>query len=166
MNRFWYILCGVGLAAGIAVASAGAPAPADELLEPDAAFRISARLIDPGTIAVTYDIADGYYMYRDKFRFRTEPGTATGAQPQFPAGIVKDDPNFGRVETYRQTVSIRIPLSAPIGEGVTLVATSQGCADVGVCYLPITSRVTLKPESGGTSSAEGQPKPLSSILKR
>ena len=40
---------------------------AEELLEVDKAFRLSARAVDAATLEVRYDIAKGYYMYRDKF---------------------------------------------------------------------------------------------------
>src|SRR5207249_6215213 len=48
-------------------------AGADDLLEPDKAFRFSARALDARTVEVRYGIADGYYLYRDRFRFAAEP---------------------------------------------------------------------------------------------
>jgi thiol:disulfide interchange protein len=45
-----------------------------ELLDPEAAFRFSAQLVDSGTIEVRYAIANGYYQYRDKFHFQLTPG--------------------------------------------------------------------------------------------
>ncbi|HLF38840.1 MAG TPA: protein-disulfide reductase DsbD N-terminal domain-containing protein, partial [Burkholderiales bacterium] len=50
-----------------------ARAAAPELLEPDQAFRFAARLKDARSIEVSYQIAPGYYMYRDKFRFTLAP---------------------------------------------------------------------------------------------
>ena len=35
---------------------------AQDLLEPEKAFRFSARLLEPGKIEVRYDIAPGYYL--------------------------------------------------------------------------------------------------------
>ena len=51
----------------------GARAAEPELLEPEKAFRFSARLIDSGQVEVRYDIAPGYYMYREKFKFEASP---------------------------------------------------------------------------------------------
>ena len=142
----------------------------DDLLEPEKAFRFSARALDAGTLEVRYQIADGYYMYREKFRFAAEPATpvAAGAAsaavklgtPDFPAGKVKQDEFFGRVETYRKDLVIRIPVEGA-AQQLKLLVTSQGCADIGVCYVPqtqsaVVSMVTpVAGGSGGASSARG-----------
>ena len=47
----------------LAAGSAGAVSPND-LLEPDQAFRFSARAIAPDAIEVQWQVAQGYYMYR------------------------------------------------------------------------------------------------------
>ena len=39
---------------------------AEEFLDPAVAFKPSARAIDGQTIEISYDIAKGYYLYRDK----------------------------------------------------------------------------------------------------
>ena len=105
----------------------------DELLEPEKAFRFSARALD-GAIEVKFSIADGYYLYRNKFRFSTEGNSSVqlGA-PQMPRGAPHKDEFFGETETYRRQVAIVIPAQ---GEGrFELKVISQGCADVGVCYV-------------------------------
>ena len=115
---------------------------ADELLEPEKAFRFSARALD-GAIEVKFAIADGYYMYRDKFRFSAEgnPAVQLGA-PQMPRGAIHKDEFFGQTETYRRQVAIVIPAQ---GEGrFELKVVSQGCADVGVCYVPMESQAGLR----------------------
>ena len=122
----------------------------DELLEPEKAFRFSARA-DGGAVEVRFVIADGYYMYRDKFRFAAEgnPDVRLGA-PQFPVGTRHKDEFFGETETYRKQVTIRIPAE---GEGrLELKVVSQGCADVGVCYVPMESHATLHLAAGGQSA--------------
>lgn len=120
------------------------PAAAQELLDVDKAFRLSARAVDAATLEVRYDIAKGYYMYRDKFAFALEPADAQAGAPQFPPGKVKQDEFFGAVETYRKEVVILLPFAAPAGlDGVTLKATSQGCADIGVCYPPNTQTLQV-----------------------
>jgi thiol:disulfide interchange protein DsbD len=133
----------------------GAARADEDFLPPDAAFKFSARMVDPHTAVVTYAIADGYYMYRERFKF-----AATGAQlgePVIPPGKVKFDETFQKnVETYHQGVEIRIPVQ---GDGpFTLQATGQGCADKGLCYPPQEASAELV--AGGAApqmSVPGQP---------
>jgi thioredoxin:protein disulfide reductase len=116
----------------------------DELLAPEKAFRISARPLDANTVEVSFAIAEGYYMYRERFRFAADPGSkAKLGAPQFPPGIRKKDEFFGEMETYRKQVVIRVPVENAAGE-VRLTVTSQGCADVGVCYIPMDSKATVR----------------------
>jgi len=119
------------------------------LLDPEDAFRISARALDARTVEVEFRIAEGYYMYRDRFSFATGSGRRL-AGIELPRGTPKDDKFFGRTQTYRDLVRIRVPVPAEeaASASVDLKVTSQGCADTGVCYLPLeqTVRVALPQE--------------------
>src|SRR6267378_375656 len=129
-------------------------AGADELLEPDKAFRFSALVLDAATVEVRYAIADGYYLYRERFRFAAEPASVRLGPPQFPKGQVHEDKFFGKQETYRKEVRIRLPVEAAGAEGLKLFVTSQGCADVGVCYVPQVQSAELRLASlGGSRSS-------------
>ncbi|CAG9171211.1 protein-disulfide reductase DsbD [Cupriavidus pinatubonensis] len=113
----------------------------DDFLPPEQAFRFAARQIDPQTIEVRFDVASGYYLYRERFAFAARPDTVRLGQPEFPHGKVKFDETFGKeMETYRDAVVIRVPVqSAPADGKWSLVVTSQGCADKGLCYPPMES---------------------------
>lgn len=110
----------------------------DEFLDPEDAFRFSARLVSPDMFEVRYVIADGYYMYLDRFGFDAEPGDIVLGTPQFPAGQWHEDEFFGRSQIFRGEVTIAIPIVSNVHGGgtVRLNAVSQGCADAGICYLP------------------------------
>jgi thiol:disulfide interchange protein DsbD len=138
------LLVALLLAAAPAVFAAG-----DDLLEPDKAFRFSAQALDPGTAEVRYRIADGYYLYRDRFRFAAEPASVTLGSPRFPEGEIHEDKFFGKQVTYRREVRILLPLAAGNADRVKLSVTSQGCADIGVCYVPQVQSVDLKLGQGG-----------------
>lgn len=116
-----------------------------DLLEPEKAFRISARALDARNVEVTFQIAGGYYMYRDRFSFATEAGKPL-ADVQLPRGRMKEDQFFGRQETFRDFVRIRVPVSAAEAArgSITLKVTSQGCSDKGVCYIPQTQQVKVQ----------------------
>ena len=136
----------LALSAGAASALDEVGGLEQELLEPDKAFAISVSAADDATLQVRWDIADGYYLYRDRIRFSTEtPGVELG-EPTLPAGKIKEDEFFGKIATFRKQVSISIPVSrTAAGPGtIQLKAVSQGCADIGVCYPPQTQLATLK----------------------
>ena len=132
-----------------------------DLLEPEKAFALSTRAIDGQSVEVTFAIAAGYYLYRERFAFAAEPGLGGVAfrlgKPEFPPGTRKKDEFFGEVETYRGKVSVRVPVErlGAGSDGLKLVVTSQGCADVGVCYVPMQSRATIKLAAGGSPVPAG-----------
>jgi thioredoxin:protein disulfide reductase len=127
------------LLATIFLFSAGAAA--QDLLDAQQAFRLSARLKSPTVVELKYEIAPGYYMYRDNFRFTLE-GASLGTI-KYPKAMNKYDPNFQKVmATYRKTIALELPITAQQTQ-VKLTLVSQGCADVGVCYPPQTQKLTF-----------------------
>ncbi len=111
----------------------------EELLPPEQAFDLSAW-VEGETLVAEYRIAPGYYMYRKRFDFQIESGdTPTSFDAaRIPDGKIKDDEFFGKMETYRDSVRIELPLiyqNAPASR-LRVKAVSQGCADIGVCYPP------------------------------
>ncbi|MYN02837.1 protein-disulfide reductase DsbD [Pseudoduganella sp. DS3] len=145
--RAWLL---AALSLFVFLCAAGARAE-DEFLDPLVAFKFSAKVVDGKAVAVTFDIADGYYMYRERFKFAADG--ATLGTPQIPPGKVKYDETFAKdVETYRRQVTITIPVEAP--GPFTLKVTSQGCSDKGLCYSPMESSARLM-AVGGAASAPG-----------
>lgn len=130
--------------AAVAAALATAALAAEpQLLEPERAFAFSVRPLDPATVEARFVVAPGYYLYRDKLRFGLEQGSLA-APPALPPGKVKEDAFFGKVETYRGELVVRLALAASAaGSKVTVTAESQGCADIGVCYPPRLQKVTV-----------------------
>jgi thiol:disulfide interchange protein DsbD len=134
----------------------GAPAADLKLLPPEQAFRFAARALDTRTLEANFTIANGYYMYRDRMSFAVEPEGITLGETTLPPGKLKEDEFFGRVQTYRDRVVVRLPMTKAVpGESITLRADSQGCADAGVCYPPHTQRITL-----AVPVVDGKPGPL------
>lgn len=126
---------------------------ADDFLDPAIAFRFEARMADPQTVEVRYQIADGYYMYRERFAFRAA-GAKLGTA-EIPPGKVKYDETFQKdVETHKGELVIRIPVE---GSGpFTFTASSQGCADAGLCYPPQEHSARLS-AGGGAQAAPALP---------
>lgn len=133
------------------LAPTGAAAAEDAFLEPEKAFRFSARVLDERTVEARFDITAGYYMYREQLKFAAE--SARLGAPDVPPGKVKFDETFQKnVETYRGELRIRIPVEQASGP-FRLDVVSQGCADAGLCYPPMTSsaQVSLKGFGGDGS---------------
>ena len=160
----WSFLCASAIAAN------GAWATTKDLLDPEKAFRFSARVLDAANIEVQYQIADGYYMYRERFAFAAAPDSVKLGTPQIPEGKKKIDEFFGEVQTHRGTLKIVVPVQTAADGKVDLTVTSQGCADVGVCYVPQESRVQLAMLQGtaaaGGFSTSGGADPLSRLLSQ
>lgn len=149
-------LCASALvAAGAASAAPFSDAP-DELLDPQKAFRISTQALGRQKVEVEFKIADGYYLYRDRFRFAAESGEPL-AEVEIPRGKVKEDPFFGKTETFRDLVRIRVTVSPKdaVKGSVNLKVTSQGCADAGVCYTPLEQVVNVR-LPGAASNRDGR----------
>ncbi len=110
----------------------------EELLDPKVAFAYSAEAGEPGQARFRWDIAEGYYLYRGRIKFTTDTPGITLNSPRLPPGKKKVDEFFGEVETYRHAVSGTVSYVAddPALTQFQLIASSQGCADLGVCYPP------------------------------
>jgi thioredoxin:protein disulfide reductase len=135
-----------------------APSSTDDLLPAEEAFKVSARFKDAKTIELKYLIADGYYMYRKRFRVNSETPQFKTGKIAAPPGLVKQDATFGRVETYRKSVRVLLPVTKlgvkPEDRMIKLAVTSQGCADVGVCYPPLRHDLILQFGSGDIVNPE------------
>lgn len=121
----------------------------DDLLKPNKAFQVSVKASNADTLIATWNIADGYYMYRKRFSFSTDTPNVTLGDPVYPEGTTTDDPSFGKVVIYRDTVSVKIPITNNGNTNtLSLKTKSQGCADIGVCYPPqkVTAEIELPTE--------------------
>ncbi|KFX64460.1 protein-disulfide reductase [Burkholderia sp. K24] len=107
-----------------------------DLLPPDQAFPLKVTLSAPQQVVLDFDTHPGYYLYRDRFSFAAD---GVPIKPdRMPPGELKNDPTFGMVTVYHRPVQFRIALPRAIAASVVLSVTSQGCADLGVCYPPQT----------------------------
>ncbi|WP_175747425.1 protein-disulfide reductase DsbD [Burkholderia ambifaria] len=127
---------------------------ADDFLDPSVAFKFSASE-SPGQVDVRFKVANGYYLYRERFAFAVKSGQATLGAPIFPPGHVKFDQTFQKeVETYRDEVVIHVPVKQAAGP-FELAVTSQGCADEGICYPPAEHVVKVDGAALGATAPAG-----------
>lgn len=134
----------------------GAGAGGDEFLDVDDAFRPFVKVADDGRIQVSFEIADAYYLYQERFGFELVNGDGLSlGEPEFSPSETKDDPFFGRIQVYHHTAEAMIPV---LGEGSgerTVKVSYQGCAEAGLCYPPETRefQLNLRPSKVGAGSA-------------
>lgn len=131
----------LGLAASLALAKTN-----QDFLEPEQAFRVSAKVVDARTLGVNIQVAEGYYLYREKFAFAALPVSVSLGEPELPKGKIKFDQTFNKdVESYRGVLSFALPVNgvADAAGRALVTVTSQGCADAGLCYPPMESHFEL-----------------------
>lgn len=107
------------------------------------AFQLNLIDTTPESIKLRFVATEGYYLYRHRFQFRTEPADIGLGAAQLPAGEQKHDEYFGDVEVYHGIVDVDLPRKPGDNRPFTLVVTYQGCADKGLCYPPETERLSI-----------------------
>ena len=123
----------------------------NQVLPEEQAFPVHA-ISENGQALVRFALPDGYYLYRDKFNASIE---GRPLQPLFPAGELHTDEFFGEQTIYRGETTIPLPLSWN-DNGKSVVIRFQGCADVGVCYPPMTRALAF----GDLTPALDSPPPV------
>lgn len=125
-------------------------AESDQLLEADQAFRFSAQMNASDEIQISWQIADGYYMYRERFSVSALNGAAVLGEPVFPQGKKKQDELFGEVEVYEEQVTYTVPVSMITENGLgakqlEIEVIGQGCNEpIGICYPPLKKTAVLQ----------------------
>jgi thiol:disulfide interchange protein DsbD len=108
-----------------------------DLLPVNDAFTMNARFDKANELTVAWQIAPGYYLYRDKLTFaatgRIDLGAAT-----LPPGVPHTDDNFGNVEVFYDYVEAKVPFAraSPDELDVEITAGFQGCKEDSICYPP------------------------------
>jgi len=132
----------------------------DEFLSPDAAFGLDiAQSNDLSNgqnnvkINANFKIAPGYYLYKERIKFVLTP--ALEHEIKLPAGDIKDDPNFGKMEVYHYDFTGNIIVKNADKTPIIIKATYQGCSEKGLCYVPQHKTFTISPQSADSSDNTG-----------
>lgn len=156
MRRLLFVLCllftlpvmATGLLDARPSATLGAINNSADFLPVREAFKLNLIDSNPETIKLRFVPTEGYYLYRHRFAFKTEPADIALGTPQLPAGEQKHDEYFGDVEVYHGILDVDIPRPANDQRPFTLVVSYQGCADKGLCYPPETERLNIEGTPG------------------
>lgn len=106
----------------------GRPSPP---MDPREAFALEVEPQPDGSRLLRWNVAEGYYLYREYLAAETEDGRSLPLETE--PGIIKDDPTFGTVEVYFHGTEAQLRAA----EGPVRV-TYQGCQEDGICYPPVT----------------------------
>ena len=121
------------------------------------AFQLNLIDTTPESIKLRFVATEGYYLYRHRFQFRTEPADIGLGPAQLPDGEKKHDEYFGDVEVYHGILDIDLPRKPGDNRAFTLIVTYQGCADKGLCYPPETERLSIGDIASASIGASATP---------
>ncbi|WAD28238.1 protein-disulfide reductase DsbD [Pseudomonadaceae bacterium T75] len=117
------------------------------------AFRLSLVESTPEQITLRFVAAEGYYLYRHRFQFKTGDTEVALGEARMPAGQQKTDDYFGEVEVYYGVLDIELPVQNPQNRPFTLQVGYQGCADKGLCYPPETESFSIAGDGAAPDNA-------------
>lgn len=104
-----------------------------DFLQPDEAFQLSIQK-NTQSIDAIFFIAKDYYLYRSKLKIEFDHVVQN--QILLPAGEMKTDTHFGKVEIYHDAINASVPYdNAHPPKKISI--SYQGCSQKGLCYSPI-----------------------------
>ncbi|WP_347507300.1 protein-disulfide reductase DsbD [Pseudomonas anguilliseptica] len=118
------------------------------------AFKLSLISSSSESVKLRFVAAEGYYLYRHRFSFSSEPAAVSVGQAVLPAGKAKTDDYFGDVEVYYEVLDVEVPVDNPDNRPFNLSVNYQGCADKGLCYPPETEVLAI---GGGATAGSAAP---------
>ena len=95
-----------------------------EFLKVDEAFRLSTSISDDREFVASWEMPDGYYLYRHQFEFAATNGVAVLGPAEIPAGKEKFDDWFGDVEVYYHSAQAVVPILSLTTPAATRADTS------------------------------------------
>lgn len=135
----------VGLMGLLLIATGiGSVAAQEQLLSAEEAFQPAAEAVGPERVRITWEVAEGYYLFRDMLELKVvEPSGARVTTTETPAGGSMYDPRSRKQrQVYRGEARLTAELAGiKDADEVTVTVRYQGSADAlkaGIC-LPVQS---------------------------
>ena len=112
------------------------------------AFQLSVSVNSDKTLRLEWQIAPGYYLYRDRLHFTVLAATSTPVTPEkWPKGIAHYDDILGHYTVYQQDLVLTLPLYKSPTQN-TIQIQYQGCSSEHFCYPPQTKTFEFNFVSG------------------
>ena len=105
-----------------------------DFLPADQAFKLEKKKVDNQGIHLQFIIADGYYLYKNQFAFRSDNSVIGISMPNLPKPEIKHDEFFGDVPVYHTVLDVVLPIHNPDKQAFNFEVDYQGCAEKGLCY--------------------------------
>ncbi len=143
---------------GLSLSAFAGASKEDEFLPPEQAFRFSYKQLSNGVLKLHWDIADGYYLYKNRLKLTDENRQPLTDVTFLTQAEEKNDPNFGLVQVFHHRLDIEaLPASHQ------LMLSYQGCSENGLCYPPQRKTLDVQPATNTDSnikmSESSQPTP-------
>src|SRR5688572_1387816 len=133
-----------------------AQAEEEDYLDPDVAFVLTGESKPNNTVQLNWRIHEGYYLYKQRISLQPAAAGQSVGAVVLPKGESHHDEYFGEQEVYRHSLDATFSLPPSNGKAVDVNVVYQGCADAGLCYPPITKKVTIGADGDVTvAAAEG-----------
>ena len=115
-----------------------APPPAD------AVFQLSAKQADPNAFLLTWQIKEGFFLYKKSIRLDKAPHTNVTLGPiSFPLALEKTNAQGLKYEIYHKQLILPISISGRTAGETLLSVHFQGCSEDGFCYPPQRTEIKL-----------------------
>ncbi|MDJ0908511.1 MAG: protein-disulfide reductase DsbD [Woeseiaceae bacterium] len=116
-----------------------------EFPPPEEVFFPDVQPLDGNTVEIIFRVEPGFYLYRHRMSVRALSDTVLVERMILPEGKLKTDEFFGEQEVYYDELVGRVALLRTDGAAtdVDIEIGYQGCADAGLCYLPLTEVITV-----------------------
>lgn len=111
----------------------------DEFLKVDEAFIFDFHQ-QKNKLQVSFNIAEGYYLYRHQFKFTVN--NATIVPVNLPEGEHHEDEFFGVQQIFTGQLDFTIDI-AQASDNANIIIRYQGCAEKGLCYPPTKKTLDL-----------------------
>lgn len=132
----------------------------EEFLKVDQAFSFNFDQ-QSNLLHISFDISEGYYLYRHQFRFTANNASYTTID--LPIGIDHEDEFFGIQQIYKEQLKFTINIEQA-NEDASITIRYQGCAEKGLCYPP-TKKVIALDSVFAHNSSNGSTDVFSALTK-
>lgn len=113
-------------------------------LPPDQAFVFSAYADSADKVILSWQIAEGYYLYKKDILPQGVDGAVESVKLKFPEAVIINDPKYGDMEAFTGSLEVPMVLSEPVFNGEhELKIKYKGCAAQGLCYPYIDKKQLL-----------------------